>query len=82
MKFLGKVAWIILKAIFGIASLFGAMMVGWSSVALYLLVSGKVTVYFEQPPPVAGLVTVLAVGAILLIGGYKAPAWLDVDRLL
>lgn len=79
---MGKVAWIIIRMISGIAALIGAIMVGWSSVALFFLVTGKVTVYFDQPPPATGLAIVLAVGIFLLIGGYKAPKLLGIDRLL
>ncbi len=48
---------------------------------LFFLVTGKVTVYFEQPS-IAALAKALVVGMVLLIGGYKAPKWLNIDRLL
>ena len=70
-----------MKIISGIAAISGAAMVGWSSVALFYLITGKVTVYFERPSS-AGLATVLVVGMVLLVGGYKAPKWLRIDRLL
>ena len=78
---MSKVAWWIIKIISGVAAIFGAGMVGWSSVALFYLISGKVMVYFEQPST-AGLATALVGGMVLLIGGYKARKWLDIDRLL
>ena len=78
---MSKVAWWIIKIISGVAAIFGAATVGWSSVALFYLVTGKVTVYFEQPSA-AGLATALIVGMVLLIGGYRAPNWLGIDRLL
>ncbi len=79
---MGKIAWLIIKVLSGLAALVGAVMVGWSSVALFYLLTGKVTLYLDQPPPAAGLATVFIIGLILLIGGYKAPDWLDIDRLL
>ncbi len=69
---MSKVAWWILRIISGTAALFGAGIVGWSLVALFYLITGKVTVYFEQPSN-AGLATALVVGMAFLIGGYKAP---------
>ena len=76
---MSKFAWWIIKIISAAAAIFGAAMVGWSSVALFYLITGKVTVYFEQPS-LAGLATALIVGMVLLIGGYKAPKWLGIDR--
>ncbi len=78
---MSKVAWWIIKIISGVTALSGAAIVGWSLVALFYLITGKVTVYFEQPS-IAGLATALVVGMVFLIGGYKAPKWLGIDRLL
>ena len=70
-----------LKLISGIAVIFGMIMVGWNSVALYYLVTGRVQADFHQPP-----ITVVAiffvVGMILLIGGYMGTKRLETDRLL
>ena len=76
-----KVAWWIIKIISGAAAIFGAAIVGWSLVALFYLGTGKVTLYFDQRS-IADLATVLVVGMVFLIGGYKAPKWLGIDRLL
>ncbi len=78
---MSKVAWWIIKIVSGTATIFGAAIVGWSLVALFYLITGKVTVYPDQPS-IAGLATVLVVGIVLLICGYKAPKWLRIDRLL
>ncbi len=78
---MSRVAWWIIRIICGIAAIFGAVIVGWNSVELFFLVTGKVTVYFVQPS-IAALAKALVVGMVLLIGGYKAPKWLDIDRLL
>ena len=53
----------------GLAAVIGAIMVGWSDVEYYYLITGRVQADFEQPPLpfVAG---VLFVGVVLLIGGY------------
>ena len=78
---MSKVAWWIIKIISGAAAIFGAAIVGWSLVALIYLSTGKVTLYFDQRS-IADLATVLVVGMVFLIGGYKAPKWLGIDRLL
>ncbi len=78
---MSKIAWWIIKIISGTAAIFGAAIVGWSLVALFYLITGKVTLY-PDPRSIAGLATSLVVGIVLLIGGYKAPKWLRIDRLL
>ena len=78
---MSKVAWWIIKIISGAAAIFGAAIVGWSLVALFYLITGKVTVYPDQPS-VAGLAKALVGGMVFLVGGYKAPKWLGIDRLL
>jgi len=78
---MSKIAWWIIKIISGTAAIFGAAIVGWSLVALFYLITGKVTVYPDQRS-IAGLATAFVVGIVLLIGGYKAPKWLRIDRLL
>ena len=78
---MSRVAWWIIKIISGAASIFGAGIVAWGLVALFYLITGKITVYPDQPS-IAGLATALVVGMVLLIVGYKAPKWLGIDRLL
>ncbi len=78
---MSKFAWWIIKIISGTAAIFGAAIVGWSLLALFYLITEKVTLYPEQRS-IAGLATALVVGIVLLIGGYKAPKWLRIDRLL
>ena len=78
---MSKFAWWIIKIISGTAAIFGAAIVGWSLVALFYLITGKVTLYPDQRS-IAGSATSLVVGIVLLIGGYKAPTWLRIDRLL
>ncbi len=63
------------------AAIFGAALVGWSLVALFYLITGKVTLYFD-PRSIADLAIALVVGMVFLVGGYKAPKWLGIDRLL
>ena len=78
---MSKIAWWIIKIISGTTAIFGAAIVGWSLLALFYLITEKVTLYPEQRS-IAGLATALVVGIVLLIGGYKAPKWLHIDRLL
>ena len=81
-RFLSVSLWWIIKIVCGITALFGAIVVGWNSVELFYLATGKVTVFLDPPPPVPTLVSLLAVGILMLVGGYKIPKWLDIDRLL
>ncbi len=78
---MSKFAWWIIKIISGTAAIIGAAIVGWSLVALFYLITEKVTLY-PDPRSIADLATALVVGIVLLIGGYKAPKWLRIDRLL
>ncbi len=78
---MSKVAWWIIKIISATAAIFGAAIVGWSLVALFYLITGKVTVYPDQRS-IADLAMVLVGGMVFLVGGYKAPKWLGIDRLL
>jgi len=78
---MSKVAWWIIRIISGVATIFGAAIVGWSLVALFYQITGKVTVYPDQRS-IADLAIALVVGMVFLVGGYKAPKWLDIDRLL
>lgn len=59
----------------GIAAFFGALLVGWHSIAVYYLVTGRVEPGSEQPP-LAIVVPALILGLILLFGGWKLHRWL------
>ena len=59
----------ILDLISGLAALLGALLVGWSSVEAYYLVTGRVQPDFDQPPLTA-VVPLLITGLILLFGGW------------
>ena len=78
---MSKILWWIIKIISGTAAIFGAGIVGWSLVALFYLITGKVTLY-PDPRSIADLATAFVVGMAFLAGGYKAPKWLGIDRLL
>ena len=82
MYVLKRIAWLVLRVVFGLTSLAGAVLAGWGAGALLVLLSGRAPLYFDEPPPIAAMITVLVVGLVMLIGGYKAPAWLKLDRLL
>ena len=66
MKALG---WWFLNVISGASALVGAILVGWNSLEVYYLVTGRVQPDFEQPL-LAVVVPMLMVGLVLLIGGY------------
>ena len=75
------ITWWVLKFISGVAVVIGAITVPWQSVALFYLITGRVQPDFDQPP-IAVVAPLLLIGIVLLIGGYNAPKWLDIDRLL
>ena len=77
MKVLG---WWILNLISGAAALVGAILVGWTSLEVYYLVTGRVQTDFDQPPLVV-VVPMLMVGLVLLIGGYLVHKWLRKDNI-
>ena len=58
---MSKFAWWIIKIISGTAAIFGAGIVGWSLVALFYLITGKVTLY-PDPRSIADLATAFVVG--------------------
>jgi hypothetical protein len=72
-------AWWILNLISGIAALLGVIFVGWNSVEIYHLVTGRVVPDFDQPP-LAAVVPLLIVGIVLLFGGYMLHKWLNKDN--
>jgi len=59
----------ILDLICGLAALLGALLVGWNSIEVYYLVTGRVQPDFEQPP-LAVVVLLLIFGLVLLFGGW------------
>ena len=59
----------ILNLISGLAALLGAMLVGWNSIEVYYLVTGRVQPDFDQPPLTAVLI-LLILGFVLLFGGW------------
>jgi hypothetical protein len=75
------VTWWILKIVSGLATIVGVITVGWQSVAFYYLLTGRVQPDMDQPP-IEVVAMLLVIGMVLLIGGYKGPKWLNIDRLL
>lgn len=59
----------ILDLICGLAALLGALLVGWNSIEVYYLVTGRVQPDLEQPP-LAVVVLLLIFGLVLLFGGW------------
>ena len=59
----------ILDLMSGLAALLGALLVGWNSIEMYYLVTGRVQPDFEQPS-LAVVVPLLIFGLILLFGGW------------
>ena len=59
----------ILDLICGLAAVLGALLVGWNSIEVYYLATGRVQPDFEQPP-LAVVVPLLIVGLVLLFGGW------------
>ncbi len=53
----------------GITAFLGAILVGWNSLEVYYLVTGRVIPDFEQPS-LAVVVPLLFLGVILMLGGY------------
>ena len=78
MKVLG---WWFLNLVSGAAALLGAILVGWNSLEVYYLVTGRVHPDFEQPP-LAVVVPFLIVGLVLLVGGYLLHKWLRKDNVI
>ena len=74
-----RVAWWSIKIVCGAAAIYGTFIVAFSSLDLFFLLTGRVQPDFRQPS-VAFVSTMLAIGMVLMIGGYKAPTWFDIDR--
>ncbi len=74
-----RVAWWSIKLVCGAAAVYGAFIVAFSSLDLFFLLTGRVQPDYRQPS-VAYMSTMLAIGMVLMIGGFKAPTWFDIDR--
>ena len=62
----------------GLIAFIGALLVGWNSVEVYYLVTGRVQPDFEQPP-LTVVVPLLVFGMVLLLGGWGLHRWLKKD---
>jgi len=69
----------VLDVISGLLALLGALLVGWNSIEVYYLVTGRVQPDFEQPP-LAIVVPFLIIGLIFLFGGWGLHKWLRKDN--
>jgi hypothetical protein len=65
--------WII-NALSGVLALLGALLVGWTSIEVVYLATGRVQPDFDQPP-MAVVVASLVFGLILLFGGWWLHRW-------
>ena len=74
-----RVAWWSIKIVCGAAAIYGTFIVAFSSLDLFFLLTGRVLPDSRQPS-VVFVSTMLAIGMVLMIGGYKAPTWFDIDR--
>ena len=63
----------------GSAAFIGALLVGWNSLEVYYLVTGRVEPGFEQPP-LTVVVPLLILGLVLMFGGWAAHKWLKKDN--
>ena len=75
------IAWWSIRIICAVAAIYGTFIVAFSSADLFFLLTGRVQPDFRQPS-VAYVSTLLAIGLVLMIGGYKAPTWFRISRLL
>ncbi len=71
----------VLHLVSGLAAFLGALLVGWNSLEVYYLATGRVQPDFEQPP-LATVVPLLIVGWVLLLGGWGLRKWLQKDNPL
>jgi hypothetical protein len=78
---MSRVAWWIIKLASGVVAIYGAIVVGWSLVELFYLITGRIQADFEQAS-IALVMLQLVIGLALVVGGHGAPKWLNVDRLL
>ena len=59
----------ILNLISGFAAILGALLVGWNSIEIFYLLTGRVQPDFEQPP-LTVVVPLLIFGLVFLFGGW------------
>ena len=59
----------------GLVAVLGALLVGWNSIEVYYLVTGRVQPDFEQPP-LSVVVPFLIIGLVFLFGGWGMHKWL------
>ena len=71
---------LVIKIIGGIVALTGAIMVGWASVMLYYLISGRIEAGWHYPP-IAAVVILFIIGMILLVAGFMANKVLPKSRI-
>ena len=69
----------ILDVVSGLMAVLGALLVGWNSIEVFYLVTGRVQPDFEQPP-LAVVVPLLIIGLVLLFGGWGLHRWLRRDN--
>jgi hypothetical protein len=76
-----RFVWWSIKIVCGVAAVYGTFIVAFSAADLFFLLTGRVQPDFRQPS-VVYVSMLLAIGLVLMIGGYKAPTWFNIDRLL
>ena len=69
----------ILDLISALAAILGALLVGWNLIEVYYLATGRVQPDFEQPPLIV-VVFLLALGLVLLFGGWMLHTRLRKNR--
>ena len=65
----------------GAAVLVGALLIGWNSLEVYYLVTGRIRPDLDQPP-LTVVVSMLILGLALLICGYSIRRWLRKETAL
>ena len=60
----------ILNLISEFAAILGALLVGWNSIEIFYLLTGRVQPDFEQPP-LTVVVPLLIFGLVFLLGGWR-----------
>ena len=68
MKISAFLIWF-LDILAGLIGFLGALLVGWNSIEVYCLVTGRVQPDFEQPP-LSVVVVLLVIGLICMFSGW------------
>ena len=76
-----RVLWWGVTIVCGSAAIVGMFSSVFGAVELYFLLTGRIVPDFEQPP-ISVVSGMLLISLVVTIVGYKAPKWLDIDRLL